>query len=145
MQPLPRDGISTGEIVVRSPWLTPGYFKDQKNSELLWHGGYLHTGDMANIDAKGYIKITDRVKDIIKVGGEWVSFELEDIINQHASVKEVAVIGIADENGVSVLWHWSLWMKPKKKSIPKSILTHAKEFIKRNYGTRRYAFKASFL
>ncbi len=59
MQPLPRDGVSTGEIVVRSPWLSQGYFKDQKNSEILWNGGYLHTGDMANVDEKGYIKITE--------------------------------------------------------------------------------------
>jgi fatty-acyl-CoA synthase len=138
MQPLPRDGISTGEIVVRSPWLTPGYFKDQKNSELLWHGGYLHTGDMANIDAKGYIKITDRMKDIIKVGGEWVSsLELEDIINQHASVKEVAVIGISDERwGERPLALVVADALKKDEHTEKSILTHAKEFIKKGIMAR---------
>lgn len=136
MEPLPRDGVSTGEIVVRSPWLSQGYFKDQKNSEILWNGGYLHTGDMANVDAQGYIKITDRVKDIIKVGGEWVSsLELEDIINQHAFVKEVAVIGIDDEK-------WGerplalVVIDPSKSITEKELLFHAKEFIKKGIMAR---------
>lgn len=136
MQPLPRDGASTGEIVVRSPWLTEGYFKDQKNSELLWHGGYLHTGDMAHIDERGYIKITDRLKDIIKVGGEWVSsLELEDIINQHPLVKEVAVIGIPDEK-------WGerplalVVATQHDESSEKSLLHHTKEFIKKGIMAR---------
>ncbi|ATB68801.1 putative long-chain-fatty-acid--CoA ligase [Sulfurospirillum diekertiae] len=136
MQPLPRDGMSTGEIVVRSPWLSQGYFKDQKNSEILWSGGYLHTGDMANVDEKGYIKITDRVKDIIKVGGEWVSsLELEDIINQHAFVKEVAVIGIDDEKwGERPL---ALVVIDSSKAISeKELLLHAKEFIKKGIMAR---------
>ena len=138
MQPLPRDGMSTGEIVVRSPWLTPGYFKDQKNSELLWHGGYLHTGDMAHIDAKGYIKITDRVKDIIKVGGEWVSsLELEDIINQHSSVKEVAVIGINDEKwGERPLALVVVDASKKDEHTERTILSHTKEFIKKGIMAR---------
>lgn len=133
---LPQDGVSTGELVVRSPWLTQGYFKDQKNSELLWNGGYLHTGDMANIDSQGYIKITDRVKDIIKVGGEWVSsLELEDIIHQHTSVKEVAVIGIDDEK-------WGerplalVIIDPLKPISEKELLVHAKEFIKKGIMAR---------
>ncbi|WP_333803448.1 fatty acid--CoA ligase [Sulfurospirillum sp.] len=136
MKSLPRDGISTGEIVVRSPWLTQGYFKDQKNSEILWHGGYLHTGDMANVDAKGYIKITDRVKDIIKVGGEWVSsLELEDIINQHPHIREVAVIGVEDDRwGERPL---ALVVVDANKSVnEKELLIHAKEFIKKGIMAR---------
>ncbi|MFW9618230.1 MAG: fatty acid--CoA ligase [Sulfurospirillum sp.] len=136
MQALPKDGMSTGEIVVRSPWLTQGYFKDQKNSEILWQGGYLHTGDMANMDERGYIKITDRVKDIIKVGGEWVSsLELEDIIHQHPSVKEVAVIGIEDEK-------WGerplalVVLDSTKPTNEKELLIHAKEFIKKGIMAR---------
>ena len=136
MQALPKDGMSTGEIVVRSPWLTQGYFKDQKNSEILWQGGYLHTGDMANMDERGYIKITDRVKDIIKVGGEWVSsLELEDIIHQHPSVKEVAVIGVEDEK-------WGerplalVVLDPTKPTNEKELLIHAKEFIKKGIMAR---------
>ncbi len=94
----PRDGRSAGEIVVRAPWLTQGYLKDHKASERLWEGGYLHTGDVAVRDELGYVKITDRTKDVIKVAGEWVSsLELEDIIAHHPGVGEVAVIGVADE------------------------------------------------
>ena len=98
MNELPNDGISTGEIVVRAPWLTQGYLKDKKNSEALWAGGYLHTGDVASIDEQGYVKISDRIKDVIKTGGEWISsLELEDIIGHHPAVSEVAVIGQPDE------------------------------------------------
>ena len=94
----PRDNASPGEIVVRAPWLTQGYLKDHKASEKLWEGGYLHTGDVAVRDELGYVRITDRTKDIIKVAGEWVSsLELEDIIAHHPEVCEVAVIGLADE------------------------------------------------
>ncbi len=85
-------------IVVRAPWLTQGYLKDQKNSEKLWSGGYLHTGDVAVRDARGYVRITDRTKDVIKIGGEWVSsLELEDIVAHHEAVSEVAVIGAPDD------------------------------------------------
>lgn len=138
MNPLPHDGESTGEIVVRSPWLTQGYFKDHKNSEHLWHGGYLHTGDMANINDLGYIKITDRVKDIIKVGGEWVSsLELEDIINQCLHVKEVAVIGINDERwGERPLALIVLHEQHKSETTEKHILHHTKEFIKKGIMAR---------
>jgi fatty-acyl-CoA synthase len=98
LKELPRDNTSAGEIVVRAPWLTQGYLKDRKASELLWRGGYLHTGDVAVRDELGYVRITDRSKDIIKVAGEWVSsLELEDIIAHHPDVVEVAVIGVPDE------------------------------------------------
>jgi fatty-acyl-CoA synthase len=96
-QSIPHDGRSTGEVVVRSPWLTQGYFKDEEKSRELWEGGWLHTGDIGYIDQEGYLQITDRLKDVIKTGGEWISsLELEDIISQHAGVSEVAVIGIKD-------------------------------------------------
>ncbi|MDA8407682.1 MAG: fatty acid--CoA ligase [Deltaproteobacteria bacterium] len=95
---VPHDGVTTGEIVVRTPWLTQGYFKSPEKSEELWKDGWLHTGDVANIDSEGYVKITDRVKDVIKTGGEWISsLELESLISQHPSVSEVAVIGVPDE------------------------------------------------
>ena len=95
---LPHDGRSAGEIVVRAPWLTQGYLKDHRNSEVLWRGGVLHTGDVGHVDAAGYLKITDRTKDVIKIGGEWVSsLEIEDILAQHPAVAEVAVIGMLDE------------------------------------------------
>lgn len=96
--PVPHDGKSTGEVVVRSPWLTQGYLKDPEKSEELWKDGWLHTGDIGYIDTEGYLQITDRIKDVIKTGGEWISsLELEDIISQHSAVSEVAVIGVPDE------------------------------------------------
>jgi fatty-acyl-CoA synthase len=96
-QEVPSDGKSTGEVVVRAPWLTQGYFKDEEKSKELWAGGWLHTGDIGYIDEDGYLQITDRLKDVIKTGGEWISsLELEDIISQHPLVSEVAVIGVRD-------------------------------------------------
>ena len=97
-KPLPHDGKSTGEVVVRTPWLTQGYLKDPEKSEELWAGGWLHTGDIGFIDEDGYLQITDRLKDVIKTGGEWISsLALEDIISRHEAVSEAAVIGIPDE------------------------------------------------
>lgn len=94
---VPHDGRSTGEVVVRAPWLTQGYLKDQESSERLWEGGYLHTHDVANIDGRGYLKICDRTKDVIKTGGEWLSsLAIEDVIAQHRAVSEVAVIAVED-------------------------------------------------
>lgn len=97
-KPVPHDGKSVGEVVVRAPWLTQGYLKDPEKSEELWAGGWLHTGDIAFMDEEGYLQITDRLKDVIKTGGEWISsLELEDIISQHPGVSEVAVIGVPDQ------------------------------------------------
>jgi fatty-acyl-CoA synthase len=94
---LPADGRSAGEVVMRSPWLTRGYTGDARASEKLWEGGWLHTGDIGTLDAHGFLAITDRIKDVVKTGGEWVSsLDLEDIIASHESVAEVAVIGVAD-------------------------------------------------
>jgi fatty-acyl-CoA synthase len=97
MNDVPHDGVSQGEIVARAPWLTQGYLKDPVNSEKLWAGGWLHTGDIAVIDDEGYLKITDRIKDVIKTGGEWVSsLDLEDLLLKHPEVAEAAVIGVPD-------------------------------------------------
>lgn len=93
-----RDGKASGEIVVRAPWLTQGYLHNPVASEELWAGGYLHTGDIGVIDPRGMLTVTDRLKDVIKTGGEWVSsLELESIISQHPAVNDVAVIGIKDD------------------------------------------------
>jgi len=87
-----------GEIVVRTPWLTKGYYKLEEKSKELWDGGWLHTGDIAYRDKEGYLKITDRLKDVIKTGGEWVSsLELESMISRCPSIAQVAVIGVPDE------------------------------------------------
>jgi len=98
MNDVPRDGTSTGEVAVRTPWLTQGYTGNAEGSEALWEGGYMHTGDVGYIDETGSLQITDRMKDIIKSGGEWISsLELEDIVSRCAGVSEVAAIGIEDE------------------------------------------------
>ena len=93
----PRDGASTGEVVVRAPWLNAAYLKDEGASEALWRGGMMHTGDVGHIDAAGNLQITDRMKDVIKSGGEWVSsLALESIASGVSGVGEVAAIGIPD-------------------------------------------------
>ena len=92
------DGVSTGEVVLRTPWLTQTYLDAPQASEELWAGGYLHTQDIGHIDARGFLKITDRIKDVIKTAGEWTSsLQLEDVVMQHEAVSEVAVIGLPDE------------------------------------------------
>ena len=98
MADVQHDGEATGEVVVRAPWLTQGYLDATQASAELWAGGYLHTQDIGNIDDRGYVKITDRIKDVIKTAGEWTSsLQLEDVVMQHEAVSEVAVIGLPDE------------------------------------------------
>jgi len=95
---LPMDGESTGELVIRAPWLTQSYFKNSDAGNELWSGGWMHTQDIACITADGTLSITDRLKDVIKSGGEWVSsLEVETILSFHPSVADVAVIGVPDE------------------------------------------------
>ncbi len=92
------DEKDMGEIVVRAPWLTMSYLKDEEKTKELWDGGWLHTGDIAVVDEEGYITIVDRLKDVIKSGGEWIStLTLENLLSLHPKVREVAVIGIPDE------------------------------------------------
>ena len=97
MNDVPRDGKTVGEIVARAPWLTKAYLKDEAATAALWHGGYMHTGDVGRFDEEGSLIITDRVKDVIKSGGEWVSsLTLENIASTVPGVAEVAAIGIPD-------------------------------------------------
>jgi fatty-acyl-CoA synthase len=97
MNDVPADGKTAGEVVVRAPWLTQGYLGNPEASEELWAGGYLHTQDVGILE-NGVLKITDRIKDVIKTGGEWVSsLEIEDLLSKHDAVGEVAVVGIKDE------------------------------------------------
>jgi fatty-acyl-CoA synthase len=130
MQDVPADGESVGEIVVRSPWLTQGYWKDSRNSENLWKDGYLHTGDVANIDNKNYVSITDRMKDVIKIGGEWLSsLELEDVINLYEAVSEVAVIGVVDEKWGEKPLALIVLKEGLQAPDPKEIVSHVRGFI----------------
>ncbi|MDN0075293.1 fatty acid--CoA ligase [Crenobacter sp. SG2303] len=98
MDTCPRDGKTVGEVVVRAPWTTMGYLNNSDASEQLWSGGWLHTQDIGHIDPRGYLQITDRIKDVIKTGGEWVSsIEVEELICRHPAVAETAVIGVPDD------------------------------------------------
>ena len=98
MRDVPRDGKTQGEIVLRSPFSTQGYFKNPQASEALWAGGYLHSQDVAVMFPDGSVQIVDRIKDVIKTGGEWVSsIEVESLIGDVPGVQEAAVIGVKDE------------------------------------------------
>ncbi len=93
---LPCDGEAIGEIEVRGPWVTGSYYKDDDPAK--FHDGWLRTGDVGTLDSRGFIWLTDRAKDVIKSGGEWISsMELENILMAHPDVVEAAVIGVADE------------------------------------------------
>jgi 3-(methylthio)propionyl---CoA ligase len=91
---LPRDGKSAGNLLVRGPWILRRYYRDA-GGDPLTADGWLPTGDVGTIDADGYLQITDRSKDVIKSGGEWISsIELENIAVGHPAVLEAAVIGV---------------------------------------------------
>lgn len=129
MKPLPPDGESIGEIVCRSPWLTQSYYKEEERSKELWKGGYLHTGDVAFADEDNYFTITDRIKDVIKTGGEWVSsLEIENLISKNKNVSEVAVVGIPDAK-------WSerpyalVVLKEDAEIKPEALKTYMRQFV----------------
>lgn len=92
-KPLPHDGKAFGDLMVRGPWILERYFKEEKPA---LRDGWFATGDVATIDADGFMQITDRSKDVIKSGGEWISsIDLENIAVAHPSVMEAGVIGVA--------------------------------------------------
>jgi fatty-acyl-CoA synthase len=92
---LPNDGQSVGEFEIRGPWVTGSYYKDEDPAK--FHDGWLRTGDVGCIDEQGYLTISDRTKDVIKSGGEWISsVELENAVMAHPDVFEAAVIAIPD-------------------------------------------------
>jgi fatty-acyl-CoA synthase len=93
---LPHDGAAVGEVEVRGPWVTGAYYKDDDPGK--FHDGWLRTGDVGTIDPLGFVTLTDRAKDVIKSGGEWISsMELENALMAHPDVTEAAVIGVPDE------------------------------------------------
>ncbi|KHO22695.1 long-chain fatty acid--CoA ligase [Mycolicibacterium setense] len=94
--PLPNDGDAVGELEVRGPWITGAYYLDRDSEK--FDTGWLRTGDVGSIDAQGYVTLTDRAKDVIKSGGEWISsVELENHLIAHPAVLEAAVVGVPDE------------------------------------------------
>ncbi|HEY8302320.1 MAG TPA: long-chain fatty acid--CoA ligase [Jatrophihabitans sp.] len=93
---LPWDGVAVGEMEVRGPWITGAYHRDSAPEK--FHDGWLRTGDIGTIDSRGFFQITDRSKDVIKSGGEWISsVELENLLAGAPDVVEAAVIGIPDD------------------------------------------------
>jgi len=93
---LPSDGKAVGELEVRGPWITASYYLDDAPDK--FHDGWLRTGDVGTLDEAGFVRLTDRAKDVIKSGGEWISsMELENVLMAHPSVAEAAVIGVPDE------------------------------------------------
>jgi len=86
---LPRDGKTSGSLQVRGPWVCSGYFGGKPSN------GWFDTGDVATLDSRGYLQITDRTKDVIKSGGEWISsIEIENALMAHSGVAQAAVIGV---------------------------------------------------
>ncbi len=95
-QVLPNDNEAVGEVEVRGPWITSSYY--QGHDESKFDSGWLRTGDVGRIDERGFITLTDRAKDVIKSGGEWISsVELENCLIAHPDVVEAAVVGVPDE------------------------------------------------
>ncbi|ORW01984.1 long-chain fatty acid--CoA ligase [Mycobacterium kyorinense] len=93
---LPNDGDAVGELEVRGPWITGSYYRGADQSK--FESGWLRTGDVGRIDERGFITLTDRAKDVIKSGGEWISsVELENCLIAHPDVVEAAVVGVPDE------------------------------------------------
>jgi fatty-acyl-CoA synthase len=133
MQDVAHDGKSTGEVVLRAPWLTMGYLNNPEASEQLWAGGYMHTGDVGSIDEEGFLHITDRLKDIIKSGGEWISsIELEDIILQMKGISKAAVIAVKDEKwGERPLVLVTLLPESATKIGKEDIRLHVASYVKK--------------
>jgi fatty-acyl-CoA synthase len=129
---LPFDGQSTGEILLRGSWVTGSYFEAPGSEDYFTEDGYLKTGDAGTIDQEGYLKITDRIKDVIKSGGEWISsIDMENEIISHPGVLEAAVVGIShpkwEERPLALVL-----LREDFKSVKKDeILEHlAKKFAK---------------
>ncbi|WP_269804415.1 AMP-binding protein [Pseudonocardia kujensis] len=94
-QPQPHDGASVGEICLRGPWITARYHAMPDSEDRFTSDGYWRSGDVGTIDANGYLKLTDRIKDVIKSGGEWISsIDLENALLGHPAVREAAVVGV---------------------------------------------------
>ncbi len=128
-KPVPHDGEAKGEVVTRAPWLTQSYFKEPEKGEELWQGGWLHTGDVASMEPDNTLTIKDRIKDVIKTGGEWLSsLDLENLISQHPAVAGAAVVGVPDEK-----WgerpYALVTLKPGENASQEDIQKHLQQFV----------------
>ena len=135
---MPWDGQSAGEIQVRGPWITGSYYRDPSPDK--FDEGWLRTGDVGTVDARGFIQITDRAKDVIKSGGEWISsVELENEIMGHPDVVEAAVIGVPDER-----WQERplacVVLKPGTRTTADTLQAYLGERVARWWVPERWAF-----
>ncbi|MGI0153674.1 fatty acid--CoA ligase [Pseudidiomarina sp. WS423] len=126
---LPHDGEAMGEVVVRTPWLTQGYLNEPEKSAELWANGWMHTGDVGTIDSNYTLQIRDRIKDVIKTGGEWISsLDLENLISQHPDIELTAVVGLPDAE-----WgerpHAMLTVKADAAVDREQVADHLQQFI----------------
>ena len=125
--PLPHDGVAFGDLMIRGWWIADGYFGLDRN--VLQPGGWFPTGDVATLDPDGYMRITDRSKDVIKSGGEWISsIDLENAAVGHPAVAEAAVVGVRhpkwDERPLLILV-----MKPGQEVSPDEMRTFLAERV----------------
>ena len=125
----PCDDKTTGEVVIRAPWYTQGYLKDTSNSEKLWEGGWMHTQDVGCLDATRSLRLTDRMKDVIKIGGEWISsLEIEDILCLYPAIAEAAIIGHPHASWGEI--PFALVVPKAGETIKeKDIMQHVKKYI----------------
>ncbi|MEM7801752.1 MAG: AMP-binding protein, partial [Chloroflexota bacterium] len=103
--PLPWDGVKMGELQVRGPWVARKYFKLEVSEDHFTEDGWFRTGDVATISEDGYMRITDRTKDLVKSGGEWIStVDLENALIGHENVMEAAVFAVPDDKWSERPW-----------------------------------------
>ncbi len=127
--PVAHDGEAKGEVVARAPWLTQSYFKEPEKGKELWQGGWLHTGDVASMEPNNTLIIKDRIKDVIKTGGEWLSsLDLENLISQHPAVSGAAVVGVPDEK-----WgerpYALVTLAPGEQASLEDLQSHLQQFV----------------
>jgi fatty-acyl-CoA synthase len=135
---LPNDGKSVGEFEIRGPWVTGSYYKDEDPAR--FHDGWLCTGDVGTLDGQGYMTISDRTKDVIKSGGEWISsVELENAVMAHPDVFEAAVISVPDAK-------WSerplvaVVPKPGRSPAPADLVEFLKDRVPRWWLPEQWTF-----
>ncbi|HQN51194.1 MAG TPA: AMP-binding protein, partial [Phenylobacterium sp.] len=125
---LPRDGKSPGKLQVRGPWLASAYFKNEGASAFT-DDGWFDTGDIATLDPEGYLRLTDRAKDVIKSGGEWIStLDLEDAVCSHPAVAMAAAVGMPhpkwDERPLLLVV-----LRPGQSADPEVLKAHVSERV----------------
>ncbi len=127
-QRLPHDGASAGQLQVRGPWVSSAYFKND-GAAAFTDDGWFDTGDIATLDAEGYLRLTDRAKDVIKSGGEWIStLDLEDAVCSHPAVAMAAAIGVPhpkwDERPLLLVV-----LRPGQSAEPEMLKAHVAERV----------------